>query len=146
MSASLKHNVLHSNRMIHESFKNRFVRIISKNRLKTTIPPRIGHHVRLHLESDLSGIFPYIHRLPEKSGLSGLVYQDSETEAVPVSPSFIYETGSRVIINDFWWKKPSNRAYGGFSCVSRVILRLIFRTLYILEGTTDRSVLWIRYG
>ncbi len=43
MSASLKHNFLHSNRMIQENIKNRFVRIIRKNRLKTTIPPRIGH-------------------------------------------------------------------------------------------------------
>ncbi len=58
MSASLKHNFLHSNRMIHGSFKNWFIRINSKNRFSRT---RFGHHVRLHLESDLSGIFPYIH-------------------------------------------------------------------------------------
>lgn len=117
MSASLKHNFIHSNRMIHGIFKNRFIWIIWKNRFRWT---RIGHHVLFAFrEWSLRDLSVYTPRLPEKSGL---IYQDSETEAVPASPSFIDETGSRVTINDFWWKKPSDRAYGGYSCVFQIDL------------------------
>lgn len=96
----------------------------------------------LRLESDLSGISPYIH----PDCLNSQVCQVWFIRTAKLKPCQHHLLSS--MKREVAWLLMT---FGGKSLRIEhtvdihVFFRLIFGTLYILEGTTDRSVLWIRY-
>lgn len=53
--------------------------------------------------------------------LADVLFKAAELKLCQHRPFSSTKQGSRVIIDDFWWKKPSYGAYGGFLSVSEVI-------------------------